>query len=564
MVAMGLLAFQLAQSLSPLPPPSQDEISAFEVGSLVLRARLAHRQFVASNDPAALVEFGAVVGRAYSVIARMRAPADRSPPLQVALDVLASLATTQLAGLQQATDLVRNGGRAPPETHAVIEASQRLSGQVSAAEQEAQKANQAMLNRPRHRAAWLLGAVLALMLAAAAWVIIRGDMLLRALAELRGEADRAERARARFLAHASHDLRQPLHALNLYIGAIERRVANASAPLPASTLLPLVDGLTNATRSMDRMFGALLDLARLDAGTMRPALENFALSELLDGLRGEYADQAAAKHIACDIETTELAVCSDPALLESILRNLIGNALRYTELGGISVRCRRSGTAWVLLDVSDTGPGIPEARRQLAFDEFQRLDETAPGGLGLGLAIVKRLSVLLGIEVAITSSPGNGTTVNLRVPAGLTEPAMVSPAPPDEADLRGARVLLLEHDSVVRAAMRIELADMNMHIEEAGSVVELLALAAERPRPLPLLVILDTHHHQGATVASRLTWCFGRAVPVLVVTADTAPETLRALETGATPYLIKPVAPAALRQAVARLLLGRAAEAAEG
>jgi len=356
---------------------------------------------------------------------------------------------------------------------------------------------------------------------------------------------------------------QPLHALNLYIGVLQRRVGQSAGPLHADALLPLVEGLGNAARSMDRMFGSLLDLARLDAGTIRPDFRNFALAELFDGLRGEYLDNATAKRITCRIDTTELAVRSDPALLESMLRNLIGNALRYTEVGGVNVRCRPSGTNWVLVEINDTGPGIPEAQRQLVFDEFQRLDGAAPGGLGLGLAIVKRLSALLGIDVQVTSSPGDGTTIILRIPPGIAEPDNVGPLP-DETDLRGGRVFLLEHDGVVRAAMRVELADMNLHIEDAGTVIELLALAADRPRPLPCLVILDTHHYHGSPVASRLNWCFGRPVPMLVVTADTDPESLRALEASAMPYMIKPVAPAELRRAVSRLLLARAPETLEG
>ena len=558
-VAMGLLAFQIARLIAPPSVPSRDEISAFEVGSLVLRARLAHRQYAVSNDAAALVQFGALTDRAMVMLARLRAPADRPPALSAALNNLVGLATAQIASLQRATELVRSGGHAAPDTPSVLAASEQIAELVTVAARAAQQANQATRDRPRRQAAWLLATSLGMLLAAAAWVAIRGDMVLRALAGLRGEMDRAGRTRTRFLAHASHDLRQPLHALNLYIGALHRRVTQSAGPLQADALLPLVDGLGNAARSMDRMFGALLDLARLDAGTMRPDFRNFALEELLDGLRGEYLDLAAAKQITCRIDPTALVVRSDPALLESILRNLIGNALRYTEAGGVSVQCRTIGTSWVLVDISDTGPGIPEAQRQLVFDEFHRLEGAAPGGLGLGLAIVKRLSALLGIDVQVTSSPGEGTTINLRIPLGIAEPANAG-ALPDETGLRGGRVLLLEHDNVVRAAMRVELADMNLRIEDAGTVIELLALAANQPRPLPRLVILDTHHHQGTPVASRLLWCFGRPVPILVVTADTAPETLLALETGALPYLIKPVAPAELRRAVGRLLLGATPE----
>ncbi|WP_148360723.1 sensor histidine kinase, partial [Acidisphaera rubrifaciens] len=245
--------------------------------------------------------------------------------------------------------------------------------------------------------------------------------------ELRAQRDAAERAsleKSRFLAAASHDLRQPVHALGLFAGALRHGM-----PEPARQAV--LDQVAASLEAMDGLFASLLDLSRLDAGVIEPRPRAFALHPLLARLVAEYAAEAAARGIGLRLVPTEAVVQTDPVLLERMLRNLIANAVRYTERGRVLVGARRQTRdgARVRVEVWDTGPGIAEADQPTVFEEFAQLanPERARGkGLGLGLAIVRRLSHLIDCPVALRSRPGRGSVFSVAVPRAVALPLPVA------------------------------------------------------------------------------------------------------------------------------------------
>ncbi len=230
-------------------------------------------------------------------------------------------------------------------------------------------------------------------------------------------AEQAHRAKSRFLAHASHDLHQPLQAIGMFTGMLERQNQTAKA-------LALLTDLKAAQRSMRDLLNAILEISKLESGVVSPKPADVPLSPLLDQLEAEFAGQAEAKGLRLRAVPTDAVVRSDPALLERIVRNLIANAIRYTEEGGVLVGCRRRGGAlWI--EVYDTGRGIAETDRRRIFEEFVQLDRPdrdRSQGIGLGLAIVERLARLLGHPVELRSAEGRGTVFSVQVPEAQGQP----------------------------------------------------------------------------------------------------------------------------------------------
>lgn len=224
-------------------------------------------------------------------------------------------------------------------------------------------------------------------------------------------AEQAHRAKSRFLAHASHDLQQPLQAIGMFTGMLERQPQSAKAAA-------LLTDLKAAQRSMRDLLNAILDISKLESGAVTPRLADLPLSPLLDQLEAEFAGMAEAKGLRLRAVPTDAVVRSDPALLERIVRNLIGNAIRYTETGGVLVGCRTRGDRlWI--EVYDTGRGIAEPDRRRIFEEFVQLDRPdrdRSEGIGLGLAIVERLARLLEHPVTVRSVEGRGTVFAVGVP----------------------------------------------------------------------------------------------------------------------------------------------------
>ena len=252
------------------------------------------------------------------------------------------------------------------------------------------------------------------------------DERRRAEAALERER-RANRAKSVFLAAASHDLRQPLHSLRLQAAALE-------AGTRGTAHAPLARTIGRSAGALDELFDAILDVSRLEAGTLRPALEPTPLGELLDALIDQLGPQAAARGLALEADPTRALVHTDPVLFGRALRNLLANALRYTPRGGVRLRVAERADGGLDVEVIDTGIGIDAAERERVFEEFVQLDNPERDrsrGIGLGLSIVGRIAALLGLGVRIGDTPGGGTTAVVMVPAAQV--IDVPPAVPEAA-----------------------------------------------------------------------------------------------------------------------------------
>ena len=383
------------------------------------------------------------------------------------------------------------------------------------------------------------------------------------------KAQAADRAKSKFLAAASHDLRQPIQAQSLFLGLVAR------GPLTAVQREAL-DGANAATQSTASVLDALLDFSRIEAGVIEPAVAPFRAQPLLQRLGEEMAPQAAAKGLACRVHATAATVRSDPQLVELILRNLVSNAIRYTERGGVLIGCRTRGDALVI-EVWDTGIGIEASQHAEVFREFHQLgnpERDRNKGLGLGLAIAQGLATTLGHSLTLASKVQRGSVFRLSLPlaspveaAGAVaamDPAAMVPAEtlsdqmrkPDAGHSFGfpVRVLVLDDEAMVRASLAGLLSDWGCVCDAAESIDAALGFAR---RALPDLIISDYRLREsltGAQAIAALRAAAGVDVPALLITGDTAPERLREAHASGIPLLHKPVAPERLYDEMCRLL----------
>jgi Na+/proline symporter/signal transduction histidine kinase len=384
--------------------------------------------------------------------------------------------------------------------------------------------------------------------------------LNEALSRAKSVAEDANLGKTRFLAAASHDLLQPLNAARLYVSTLlERQSRQATADLE------LVRKVDASLRLVEDLLGTLLDISRLDAGALTPERREFPLGELFDSLRVEFAPLAERKGLDLRIMPTSLVVDSDRHLLHRVLQNLLSNALRYTLSGKVLMGVRRSGIELVI-DVSDTGSGIPLEYQGRVFQEFQRF---APGpgtehGLGLGLSIVDRISRILDHPVRFRSQPGRGTTFSVRVPRGkgVEAQGMIETPPPRALpSLEQAVVLCVDNEATVLDGMQALLESWSCRVLLARGLREAAALAVAEPLK-PELLIVDYHLDQsgdGADCVEALRRAYGAVLPAVIVTADRSEAVrARALARGLM-VLHKPVKPAALRSLLMRLLATRQA-----
>ena len=384
---------------------------------------------------------------------------------------------------------------------------------------------------------------------------------LESMREAKEAAETADQAKSRFLAAASHDLRQPIHALGLYLAAIPVEHIGSSE---RETLQRMGGSLT----ALDTMLDALLDISRIDAGVIVPDRQPFELEALLRRIGDDQAPAAEAKGLRLVLRGglaagapgggPALQAWSDPVLIERIVRNLVANAVRYTETGGVLLSWRlRVGAApaapsWQI-EVWDTGRGIADAHHEQVFDEFYRVGDTAAdgtNGLGLGLSIVRRLSRLMGLPLRMRSQLGRGTHFMLLLPstprpAPARREVAVAPLPV------GRWVAVIEDDPEVRAAMRLLLQGWHCHLVEGASLAEALQQWHAAGQPVVEAIVADFRLPEGGNgldAIGALRHAFGDPrVPALVVTGDAAPERIRALVAGGVPWVAKPVSAARLR-----------------
>ncbi len=366
--------------------------------------------------------------------------------------------------------------------------------------------------------------------------------------EAHQEAELANLAKTKFLAAASHDLRQPIHAQGLFLDVLSH-----------SPLSPYQSEVLASTRSAwlatSDMLNTLLDFSRIEAGVVHPNVQPFHLQSLLHTIENDLAPLADAKGLVYRSRETTVAVNSDATLVEMIVRNLVSNAIRYTEHGGVLVACRRRGHA-VAVEVWDTGIGIAQADQQDIFSEFHQLgnpERDRNKGLGLGLAIAQGLAKTLGHDLTMASRPRYGSVFRLSLP--LSQAAVTkSPSAPVGRRLERQRVLVIDDDTVVRSAMAQLLQSWGCTCDTADSMEEALGVAhVVRPD----ILISDYRlrgQRTGAQAITELRALLGPLTPALMITGDTAPERLREALASGVLLLHKPVKPEQLYQAMVDVL----------
>jgi signal transduction histidine kinase len=391
--------------------------------------------------------------------------------------------------------------------------------------------------------------------------------LERRVATRTRDLEAANQAKSRFIAAASHDLRQPAVAIGLLVGVLREQVQGQAQRA-------MIDRVDDAVASMEGLLAGLLDLSRLEAGIVQPRLSDFALQPLFDAIAAHESVAARRKGLRLRLRPTLLTVRSDRVLLEQILRNLVSNALRFTDHGGVLVAARRSGDQ-VRLQVWDSGRGVPYDNQSLIFEEFVQLG--APGGgLGLGLSIVQRTAALLGHQVSLRSAPDHGSCFAVSVPsaAGVAMPPQA--AAHSARALAGRHIVLVDDDAAVRRAMVDRLQQWGARVTAFASMAELrqwsndtpdLApsrLASGAPEPVSSqpdgqapaqltldMLITDQRLPDGTGLAALELLRQGHpGLPALVVTGNTSAADLALLADSGVPVLHKPFRAGALLDAI--------------
>ena len=383
-------------------------------------------------------------------------------------------------------------------------------------------------------------------------VRLQNTELVEELRAQKKTAEEANVAKSRFLAVASHDLRQPLHALELFVQALE------DTPLPAHAH-QLVGNVRRSVDSMEELFDALLDISRLDAGAVRARVDTIPVAEVFERLAFEYAPVAQQKGLALRVMSTSLYVRSDPTLLARIVRNLLANAVRYTESGRVTIGCRRRGDR-VSIEVWDTGPGIPAEKFSEVFQEFAQLgnpERDRRKGLGLGLAIVERLAKLLGHGLELRSSVGKGSVFAVSLLRGRIEDhTILDPVAEITArfDLTGRLALVVQSDVAGREDLKDLLESWSCQVLAAASGAEMLASLGSLGRR-PDLIIADgpAPAQTGTADVEMLRNEFNADVPALLVSNATASAT-PAEDRNGLPVLRRPFHPGRLRTLINNLL----------
>ena len=365
------------------------------------------------------------------------------------------------------------------------------------------------------------------------------------------QLEAANLAKSRFLAAASHDLRQPLHALNLFVAQLRRE----TDPAERECLVSRIDA---AVAAMNELFGALLDISKLDAGVVRPNISIFPVDTVLKRIEATFEVTAREKGLRLRVVSAGAFIQSDFILLERILMNLVSNAVLYTIRGGVVVGCRRRAGI-VRIEVWDSGIGIPEDQRANVFSEFYQLrmnERDRSGGLGLGLAIVDRLCRLLDHPITLDSHIGKGSRFAVSVPSALPITSAETSPRSSVDHVVGKFVLVIDDDALVLDAMRGLLRSWGCAVATATSETSAVTGLSEYERA-PDLIISDYRLSDGSNgiqVIEGLRRALDAPVPAFLISGDVAPERLREA-TGSGYYLLqKPVLPMTLRSVISQLV----------
>jgi PAS domain S-box-containing protein len=360
-------------------------------------------------------------------------------------------------------------------------------------------------------------------------------------------AERADHTKSIFLAAASHDLRQPLQTLRLLHGALEQQH-------PDGEEQKIIAGMGHSIDTMSSMLSSLLDINRLETGNLRPSKSDFAVNEIFNSAATDLLQPLDEKGLQWRVVSSDLVVCSDKRMLEEMIRNLLSNAIRYTDRGKILLGCRRAGDK-IRIEVWDTGIGIPGDQLPHIFEEYYC--DAERGGFGLGLAIVRRLGEILDHRVDVRSTPGKGTAFSIEVPRGRAYAGVADSVPTSDFDgelFRGT-VLVIEDETSVRSALKRMLTLRGIGVMEAATVNDAAALIEQKDL-CPDLVLCDYNlpgPMNGVESIKSLRATLAWNLPAIVMTGDTRSKTMEAIASYGVSVLIKPFLGDELIQLINRL-----------
>lgn len=387
----------------------------------------------------------------------------------------------------------------------------------------------------------------------------RNEILARELTVQRDAAEQAYLTKARFLAAASHDLRQPMQALSIFHELLGQEIRNDER---GSRILA---NAQKAAEGMRTLLDALLDVSRLDANVITPNFRAFPVQTLLNQMESEFMPVAGQMNIRLRVMPCSALIVSDPVLLGQVLRNLLSNALRYAPDGRVLLGCRRRDNH---LDIAvfDTGIGIAPDQHAKIFGEFYQIGNKARDrnqGLGLGLAIVERVVRLLDHALAMRSEPGRGSCFSVAVPMATIADARpeVQPSDMDQihvtGSLAGRRILMIDDEEAIRSGMCDLLQGWGCEVITAGSCAEALERAAACPAPLDAVIsdIGLPGQGNGIDAIAALRDRFGVQLPALLITGDTSQAALQATREAGLIMLHKPIKPARLRAALTKVVI---------
>ena len=368
--------------------------------------------------------------------------------------------------------------------------------------------------------------------------------------QLKTDADKANLAKSQLLRAASHDLRQPLHTINLLTTLLKNSKSKAEQS-------QLIDRTLDAVENMDDLFGALLDINLLESGEIQAIPEHFRLGNLLEKLAADYEVQAAEEEVYLSLINSSACVFTDPALLERILRNLLSNAVRYTQSGRILLGCRRQQSS-IRICVFDTGIGLSKAAQHHIFDAFYRDDnarQLVDNGLGLGLAIVKETANLLNLNLGLESVLEKGTLFYIDVPYGDIQQLSSTATANQIASLPPSQAWVIEDDKSTQYAMTQLLQQWGCEVLAFASGSELQKLLSQEQAPSLIIADYQLVNETGLNLAQQACAHYQSShIPVIIMTGTTDPGVRDLVQQADYQLLIKPIKPASLHKLIYQLL----------
>lgn len=368
--------------------------------------------------------------------------------------------------------------------------------------------------------------------------------------QAREEAVQANISKSKFLAAASHDLRQPLHALGLFVDALESRIQYPE-------VRDIVENIRISTDALSDLLNSLLDISKLDAGVLEAKFIDFPLQPILKRIQTDFAEHANEKSLQLTVVDCNFIVHSDPSMLERILLNLVSNAIRYTPHGSVQLECHKKNES-IDIEIHDTGIGIAKDAIDKIFEEFYQIENPERDrrkGLGLGLAIVKRLADLLSCPLTVSSTPEKGSVFRIRIPFVASSQPLIDSPQAFTQDLHGTRVLVIDDEAMIRLGMRNTLEAWGCEIQEAESIEQAIECLDDN---CPFDIILTDYrlreNQTGIEAIHRIHASCGKNIPAIILTGDTAPERLREAKDSGFKLLHKPVSSAKLRSLMSYLL----------